>query len=209
MDQVIDYFFTHISPWAYLGHEEIQRLAARSGMTIHPRPVRLPDVFGATGGLPLAKRHPARQAYRFIEMQRWREKRNLPLNLQPKYFPADTERADRCAIALHQLGGQAMAFSGAAFRAVWVDDRNIADEAVLRDLLSAAGAQADAVLALADDEKIAGAYAENQETAIELGVIGSPCYVLNGEPFWGQDRLDLLEDALTSKRERYVPLSEQ
>ncbi len=206
MSVKIDYFYTHISPWAYLGHEPFREIANRHGAEIRPRPVDLSGVFDASGGLPLGKRHPARQAYRFIEMQRWKDKRAVPLTFKPKFFPTPPGLVDRCAIALQAAGGPAMDFSDAAFRAVWADDLNVAEEAVLGKILTDLGQDAKSVIAAATSEEVAGIYKQNQTDAIDLGVIGSPCYVLNGEPFWGQDRLDLLNDALASGRGPYAPL---
>ncbi|WP_346908929.1 2-hydroxychromene-2-carboxylate isomerase [uncultured Roseibium sp.] len=206
MPPVIDYFYTHISPWAYLGHQAFREIAAGHGAAIRLRPVDLSGVFDASGGLPLGKRHPARQDYRFIEMQRWREKRALPLTLKPAFFPTPPGLCDCCAIALSEQGGPAFDFTGLAFKAIWADEKNIAEEAVLSDLLSGLGQDAGAVLEAARSEDITAIYKQNQADAIELGVIGSPCYVLNGEPFWGQDRLDLLDDALASGRGPYKPL---
>lgn len=203
---MIDYFYTHVSPWAYLGHQAFVEIAAAHGQDIRFRPVNLAGVFEVSGGLPLAKRHPVRQAYRFIELQRWREKRGIALTLQPAFFPANPVLADCCAIAVAQAGGPVAACSERLFRAIWAEDRNIADEAVVAALLQETGLDADAILAAAQGAAVQEAYQENQRLAIELGVIGSPCYVLKGEPFWGQDRLDLLEDALTCGRDAFRPL---
>jgi len=202
----IDYFYTHISPWAYLGHAALLDLADRTGAFINPRPVGLGGVFDKTGGLPLGKRHPARQAYRFIELQRWRDRRGVDLTYKPKFFPTDPTLADCCTIALARTGGPAMEFTTAAFRAVWVEDKDIADETEVQVLLATAGANATAIIDAAKTDEVVAAYAQNQADAVTLGVVGSPCYVLNGEPFWGQDRLEILEDALVSGRPPYVPL---
>ena len=206
MSKVIDYFYTHYSPWAYLGHQAFKEVADRHGVTIRQRPVDLSGVFDASGGLPLGKRHPARQAYRFIEMQRWRDKRGLPLTFKPKFFPTPPGLCDCCAIALAEREGPAYEFAASAFKAIWVDDQNIAESDVLAGILESLGQDAETVLAAAQSDEIFALYARNQKEAIDLGVIGSPTYVLNGEPFWGQDRLDLLEDALTSGRGPYGAL---
>lgn len=206
MPATIDYFYTHISPWAYLGHSAFLEIAEMHGATVCPRPVDLSGVFAASGGQPLAKRHQARQDYRFIELQRWRVKRAVPLNFKPEFFPTPPTLADCCAIVLAEEEGQAMAFTKAAFEAVWVSDQNIADETVVLKLLEGVCVHPGAVLDAAGSDDAKAIYHNNQELAIGQGVIGSPCYLLNGEPFWGQDRLSLLDDALSTDREPFGPL---
>ncbi|MFN4009451.1 MAG: 2-hydroxychromene-2-carboxylate isomerase [Pannonibacter sp.] len=206
MSVTIEYFYTHVSPWAYFGHAAFLDLATLHGATVVFRPVNLGGVFDASGGMPLAKRHPVRQAYRLIELQRWRDKRNLPLNIHPSHFPADPTLADCCALALIEQGGPVAAFSDKAFRHIWAEEGDLNDRASLKALADAVGADGAQMLDLADSAGIKAVYAGNQARAVELGVIGSPCYVLDGEPFWGQDRLDLLADALVSTRAPYKPV---
>ncbi|MTI43025.1 2-hydroxychromene-2-carboxylate isomerase [Roseibium hamelinense] len=206
MSVVIDYFYTHISPWAYLGHNAFIELAQKHDVTVRARPVDLSGVFASSGGLPLGKRHPARQAYRFVEMQRWRDKRNVPLTMKPAFFPTPPALPDCCAIALAEAGKDALAFSASVFKAIWADDKNIAEEPVLAECLADLGHEPAAILKAAQSDEIKGIYTANQEQAVHQGLIGSPTYVLNGEPFWGQDRLEILEDALISKRGPYHPL---
>ena len=102
MAQTIPYYFSVISPWAYLGHAEFMQIAARHGLTVDYRPVDLGRLFAETGGLPLAKRHPARQRYRMLELQRWRARRDIPLVLRPKYWPFSAALADRLVVAVAQ-----------------------------------------------------------------------------------------------------------
>lgn len=206
MPVTIDYFYTHISPWAYLGHSVFLEITEMHGATIRPRPVDLSGVFAASGGQPLAKRHQARQDYRFVELQRWKAKRGVPLTFKPKFFPTPPSLADCCAIALAEDDGKAMAFTKAAFEAVWVSDQNIADEDVMLKLLEDLCASPAALLEAARSDHVTEIYRQNQEIAIGQGVIGSPCYVLKGEPFWGQDRLNLLDDALATDRAAFLPL---
>ena len=196
----VDYYLTVVSPFAYFGHDVFLEMMARTGARFRYRPVKLATVFAATGGAPLPKRHKARQHYRLLELQRWREKRGVQLNLMPAYFPADPTLADRSAIAIQNAGGDPGNFVGRAMRAVWAHDKNIADDHVVAGLLADAGQDATAILAEAAGEATAAAYDDNTEEAITLGVVGAPGFVLNGEPFWGQDRIDLLEDAITSGR---------
>jgi len=202
----LSYYFSLVSPWAYLGHAELGRIAAAHDVEIDYRPVNLMELFPDTGGLPLPKRHPFRQAYRFVEMQRWRDARDLPLVLKPKFWPFDFKLADRAMLTARRLGDQEathllIAF---AFRAVWVEERNLADEATLAEVAAAAGFDADALISAARSDEAAAEYAGNFERAREDGVFGSPSYVLDGEVFWGQDRLGMLDAALASGRPPYL-----
>ncbi|MBL6432541.1 MAG: 2-hydroxychromene-2-carboxylate isomerase, partial [Alphaproteobacteria bacterium] len=163
----------------------------------------LTTVFAETGGLPLAKRHPVRQAYRLVELQRWRAYRNIPLTLKPAHFPVNPELADRIALAIAVDGGPVAAYSLAVFQALWSDELDIAQESVHRAILERLGLNADATLDQASEKVIVERYMANQAEAIETGVFGSPSYVLNGEVFWGQDRLDLLDAALAEGARRF------
>jgi len=140
--RTIDYFFTLQSPWAYLGSAPFHVLAKRHGVAIRYRPVLLLNVFNETGGLPLAKRHPVRQAYRFVELQRWRAFRKAPLNLRPKGFPFDATLADCAVISLQEAGRSPEAYLAAAHRAVWVENRNLTGADEVGKVLEAAGEDA-------------------------------------------------------------------
>ncbi|KAB8192913.1 2-hydroxychromene-2-carboxylate isomerase [Lysobacter maris] len=196
----IDYYFTVISPYAYLGHAALLQSARETGARLHYRPVRIFELFEANGGLPLGQRAPARQRYRLVELQRWREARAVPLNLQPRHFPADPSLADRCAIVLAESGRDPGDYVSAAFRTVWADDRDIADRDQVAALLTANGFDAGAVIEAAEGEAVQAAYAANTAAAIAADLPGLPGYVLNGEPFWGQDRVEALRAALDSGR---------
>lgn len=206
MTQTIPYYFSVASPWAYLGHGEFLRIAARHGLTVDYRPVDLLRLFAATGGLPLAKRHPVRQRYRLVELQRWRARRDIPLVLRPKYFPFNPSLADRLVIAVARSGADVENCLPFVFRAVWAEQRDGADRAVLSGILDRSGLDSAALLPAADAAAVVAQYAKNLETAIADGVFGSPTYSLNGENFWGQDRLDLLEEAIASRRTPFVPV---
>jgi 2-hydroxychromene-2-carboxylate isomerase len=186
MPRIIDYYFSLVSPWAYIGHAPFMEIAQKHGVEINYKPVFLGRVFSETGGLPLAQRHPARQRYRILELQRWREKRALSFNISPKHWPFDVNLADRFVIAITASGKSPDAFLRRAFAAVWEEERNLGDPLVLSVL-------AEAI------------YALNLENAVAGDVFGSPAYVLDGEVFWGQDRLELLDDALSSGRAPYTP----
>jgi len=206
MTRHIEYFYTHLSPWAYLGHAAFMEIAGRHGVQIRPRPVDLSGVFDASGGLPVAKRHPIRQQYRWIELQRWQAKRGMAFTLKPQHFPVSPRLADCCAIVLARAGQDVLGYSAAVFRALWLHDQDISRPETLYRVLGGMGVAAEEVVAEAQSRGIVALYAQNQADAIATGVIGSPCYVLNGEPFWGQDRLGLLDDALRSRRPPFHPL---
>ncbi|MGO1071839.1 2-hydroxychromene-2-carboxylate isomerase [Lysobacter sp. CA199] len=199
----IDYYFSLISPYAYLGHAPVLALARETGSRLVYKPVRIFELFAANGGLPLGQRAPARRRYRLVELQRARAQRGVPLNLTPKFFPVDPSLADRCAIALCAAGRDPAAYMDAAFRAIWVDDRDLADRAVLAQLLRDDGHDADAIFAAADSDAVGVSYQANTAAAIDADLPGLPGYVLRGEPFWGQDRVEALREALVSGREPF------
>ncbi len=199
----IDYFFTLISPWAYLGHRALIDLAARHGAVVQFRPVMLGKVFENAGAVPLAQRSQARQDYRFLELQRWSARRGLALNLRPKHFPTSPALADKTVIAIAESGRDPGDYAEAVFRACWTENRDIADRAVLAEKLTDRGEEPDAILAAAASEAVERIYGEHTAEAVRLNALGSPTYVLHGEIFWGQDRLDMVEEALASRRPPY------
>lgn len=196
----IDYYFSLVSPFAYLGHTALREAARDTGAVVRYRPSRIFDLFAANGGLPLGQRAPARQRYRLYELQRWRARRDLPLNLAPKGYPVDPGLADRCAIVLIEAGADPGDYALSVFDALWAQEQDIADPAVLARLLSAHGFDAERVLADADSAQAEAIYRRNTEAAIAADLPGLPGYVLDGEPFWGQDRIDDLHAALRSAR---------
>lgn len=163
MTRQIDYIFSLVSPWAYLGSARFHAMAAKHGYAITYRPVSLPAVFKETGGLPLAQRPTTRQLYRWSEMQRWRDHLKIPLTLRPKFFPVDVTLADRAILALIEQGATPQRFIEAAHAAIWVEDRNLADEAVVAEVLSACGHDAAATLARAKTDAIGAIYAGHGE----------------------------------------------
>ncbi|MDJ0933456.1 2-hydroxychromene-2-carboxylate isomerase [Breoghania sp.] len=206
MKPTIDYYFALILPFAYLGHVSSLDVAEKHGATIRFFPVNLGALFSETGGLPLSKRHSARQSYRWLELQRWREARKMPLNFQPAHFPTDPTLADCTAIVLAQYGGNVADFAHRAYRACWELDRDIADEHVIAGILDDLGERKGDLLVAARSDDVKSLYAQNARQAAAAGAFGSPVYRLNGEAFWGQDRLELLGSALESGRAPYRPL---
>jgi 2-hydroxychromene-2-carboxylate isomerase len=191
----IDYYVSPQSPWTYLGHQRLADIARAAGARINVLPVDLGGkVFPVSGGLPLAKRAPQRQAYRLVELKRFAEHLGVAMNLQPKFFPVAGDDAARLIIAVdsNEGGAVAMALTGAILRAVWAEDRNIADERELAALLTALKLPAQR-LDDAHSQAVQERYDAHTQRAIDAGVFGAPSYVIDGELFWGQDRLDFVQ----------------
>ncbi len=193
----IDYYFAPQSPWTYLGHARFAAMAQAAGAEVRPMPVDFGKIFAASGGLPLAKRAPQRQAYRLVELARFRDHVGVPLNVQPKFFPVPADRAARLLIAVdrHDGSAAAMQLAGTVLGGVWADQRNIDDAADLAQMLAEHGLPARRIDDAQADE-IGQRYAADTQRAIDLGVFGAPTYVIDGELFWGQDRLDFVERRL-------------
>jgi carboxymethylenebutenolidase len=192
----IDYYFTPISPWAFLGSERFHAITTKAGAEVAYRPVNFGTIFPASGGLPLAKRAPQRQAYRLVELRRWADHLGIPLNPTPTTFPQSDELAALTLIAAEEAGADLAALSTALGRAIWVEDRNIADPDTVREILARYGVGSELVERAGSDEIRARRIAYTEQ-ALAAGVFGAPSYVVNGEIFWGQDRLDFLERALS------------
>ncbi|NIO39313.1 MAG: 2-hydroxychromene-2-carboxylate isomerase, partial [Burkholderiales bacterium] len=167
-----------------------------TGASVNVLPVDYKKIFPATGGLPLKQRAPERQAYRLVELQRWRDYLGIPLNLEPKYFPADDRAAALMIIAARQRGDDALTFSHGLLRAVWAEERDIADKDTLIAIANEAGLDGNTLIRVSADTELAAVWERDTETAIKRGVFGAPSYVVDGEIFWGQDRLDFLERKL-------------
>jgi 2-hydroxychromene-2-carboxylate isomerase len=196
----IDYYFISSSPFAYLGHRAFHELAASHGAEIRYKPINIGGVWEKSGSVPLGQRTPLRQRYRRIELQRIADMRGLPLELEPKFFPVDPGLADRCVIALVGQGADPAGFIWRVHQGVWARNENIADPQQLAAYLAAEGHDAEAVLKAADEPNAAETLARNTSEASDADAVGAPVYVLNGEPFWGQDRLDHLAHALETAR---------
>jgi len=196
MPWTVDYYLSPMSPWTYLGHARFAQMLARSGAQVNVKPVDYGRIFPVSGGLPLKQRAPQRQAYRLIELRRWREHLGVPLNLEPKYFPYAADAASFMIIAAdRQHGAQvAMRLAYGIMQACWVHERDCADAGTLDEI--AAGVGVDGAALRTGESEAKAAYGAYTQEAIERQVFGAPSYVLDGEVFWGQDRLDFVERAL-------------
>jgi 2-hydroxychromene-2-carboxylate isomerase len=198
-ERFIDYFDAMSSPWTYLGHKRFEALAQRHGLTIRHKPMDLLKVWSVSGGLPLKQRAQQRQVYRHLELKRWSEILQVPCNLEPAFHPVADRRACYLVIAAMRQGLDWSRLTYAVLSAVWVEDRNIADHATLVAIADETGLDGKALLASTDDEAVKAEYEANTEEAIRIGVFGAPAYVYEGELFWGQDRLLMLDWRLSQK----------
>lgn len=196
MAKTVDYYVFLASPWAYLGSQRFADIARRHGAAVRIIPMAAAEVFPVSGGLPLAKRAPQRQAYRIVELKRWREFLGVPLNLQPSFFPMNEALAARLVIAAREAGQDAVGLAHAMMRAVWAEDRNIADAEVLEQIVTETGLDPAKLFAAAESDAVQAEYARGTQQAIDANVFGAPSYVIDGEIFWGQDRLDFVDRAL-------------
>ncbi|OXT02205.1 hypothetical protein B7H23_04620 [Notoacmeibacter marinus] len=190
----IEHYYWIISDWAYLGSKRLNALAAKYRLEVDHYPVRLLDVYAKTGGIPLPDRSIERQTYRFEEMRRWRDRLNMPLVLEPTGFPPNDELASCLVYAHKSRGGDVGELSAGIMAALWAESRDISDPAVLSDICREHELDGDALLDLARDRSIIAELDQKTADAIGKGVFGSPFYIYRGHRFWGQDRLDFLEE---------------
>jgi 2-hydroxychromene-2-carboxylate isomerase len=205
MDRVIDYYLAPQSPWTFLGHTRFVALARDCGAAIRVWPVDLARIFPATGGVQLLQRPKERQSYRLLELARWSEELGMPLNLQPKFFPVASNDASRRIVAAATTFGsdRALDLALATHRAVWIEERDIADAATLDAIAAACGFDAAALGELAASPDVHARYEANTTEALAEEIFGAPTYIPRFGPakdqrFWGQDRLDALARALAT-----------
>lgn len=189
----IDYYFSTLSPFTYFAGTRLEEIAARHGARIVYRPFDIMALFSRTGGQPPQERHANRQAYRVQDLARSAAIAGMAINLRPAHFPTNAAPSSYAIIAAQSRGGGDVGrLVHATLRAVWAEERDIADEAVIRDVLESTGF--DPSLAQSGLLEGAEAYGRNLEEAVAAGVFGSPFYITDDDQrFWGQDRLDHLE----------------
>jgi len=195
----IDYYFTVLSPWAYLAGARLEEMAARHKADISYKPLDIGQLFGRTGGTAPKDRHPSRMEYRMQELKRWSKALEMPMNHQPAHWPTNGAPASYAIIAAQTAGGGDLgALVHGIMKACWAEEKDIAEDDVVKACLKGAGFDPS----LSDKGMLAGAetYAANLEEAVNVGVFGSPFYICDdGERFWGQDRLDALDAHLSAK----------
>jgi len=198
MKKNIEYYFSPMSPWAYLGHERLNTIATRVGANIELRPVDPMKLFAATGGVPLAKRPVQRQKYRIYELNRWKSFLQSPIIIEPDFFPYNPLTASLVVIATDKLFGQhkGMLITQKLMEGCWVHNRDMGSDEEIRNCIEACDIDSETVMQSITTQETMNQYDENTELAIKNDVFGAPTYRIDGEPFWGQDRLDFVERAL-------------
>ena len=193
----IDYYLSLASPWSYLGHERLLNIAEKHQASISIYPVDLSIILPATGGIPLPKRSQQRKDYRMRELTRWREFLEVPLTLQPKYFPVSDQIAAAMVLAIREKdANQAIQFAGCCLRAIWAEERDISDRSTLVSIAKENNVDGEALME--QEEMMLSSRRADSEAAIERGVYGAPTYIVEDEVFWGQDRLDFVDRKLAS-----------
>lgn len=198
MTKTVDLYYSHTSPWTYLGWQRFHAIAKKAGAKVNYWPVDYGKIFPVSGGLPLKQRPPQRQAYRMMELKRWKAHLGIPLTLEPKHFPTNESLAAHMAIAVRRRGLDIAAFSFAVLRGCWAEEKNVGDPDTLVALANGLGMDGKALIAEAESAPVQAERERDNQAAIALGVFGAPTFVIDGELFWGQDRLDFVERKLAS-----------
>jgi 2-hydroxychromene-2-carboxylate isomerase len=189
----IEYYLSVVSPWSYLGHKRFCGIARDNSAEIHYLPIDSSILFAKTGGLALKDRSPQRKRYRMQELRRWRSRLELELNLEPQYFPTDSNLASRVIIGAIEAGHDVAELVYELMRTVWVREEDVSETSVVIGAIERSGGSADDLLAAANHSNVQDIIIENSEQAVSKGVFGVPSYVVGEEVFWGQDRLEFLD----------------
>jgi 2-hydroxychromene-2-carboxylate isomerase len=192
----IDYYLFPLSPFSYLAGLELEAVAARREASIAYKPVQLPRILAEVGTPAVKDRHASKRKYRLQELARLARAKGMPINLQPRYWPTNPMPASAAIVTAQGAGGDVGGLVHGFLRAVWAEERDIAEDATVREVLAAAGFDPG----LADRGLLSAVETveRNTDEAIRRGVFGVPSYLVGEEVFWGQDRLALLEAHLAA-----------
>ena len=197
MQKTIEYYYSARSIYAYFGAARIVALARRFGHRLLHLPVDLSRVVPAAGSQPFAERSATQRRYQFgREIERWSEYLAIPALVDPTHHYGDRALPSGFLIAAQDQGQDADTLHHAVLQALWRDDRDIGDPAVLGAIARECGIDPAPLLAAALTPPTQAGFAAATEAAIAAGILGSPSYVVDGEMFYGQDRLMMVERAL-------------
>lgn len=196
MTKTVEFYFDLGSPTAYLAHKRLGQLSTQYGLQVHYVPMLLGGVFKATGNAsPVTI--PAKGKYMLEhDLPRFAQRYGVPLNFNP-WFPINTLNLMRGAIAAGRLGCMDT-YVDRSYDAIWVEQKNMGDPAVVSQVLKEAGLDADDLIALSQDPGVKAELVANTEAAVARGVFGAPTLFLEGAMYFGQDRLDFIEEAIKS-----------
>jgi 2-hydroxychromene-2-carboxylate isomerase len=198
-------FYSLSSPWAYFAGPQLQDIVRRHRVRLLLKPYDFQAVVPKTGGIPLRTRPEPRRSYHALELDRWRRHLGMPLNLAPKHYPSDgqppdwNKRPGWMVIAAQLRGEDAFVLSHALLRALWAEERDTSDAATRIAIADENGYDGAALQALERSDAVQAAYAAYTDEALRLGVFGAPTFILDGERFWGQDRLAFVDRALAMR----------
>jgi 2-hydroxychromene-2-carboxylate isomerase len=199
----LDCYYSLSSPWAYLGGPRLQDIVRRHRAKLALKPYDFQAIVPKTGGVPLRTRPPARRRYHQVELDRWRRYLGMAMVIEPKYYPqsmpADPDwnkYAGWTVIAAQDAGLDAFPLSHALLRALWAEERDISLPQVRQAVADENGYDGAALVGVERSERVQALYRQFSDEAEGLGVFGAPTFVLEGELFWGQDRLEFVDRAL-------------
>jgi 2-hydroxychromene-2-carboxylate isomerase len=194
----IDYYVSLNSPWTHLGAARIEAMAMAHDATMRIFSVDFGAIFANSGGLPLPRRSPQRQAYRLQELARWRDHLSIPIQIKPKFFPANEQLSSGCVIGVRETIGDQSAIKLAhrILKALWQEEKNPADPSTMASLITDIGLDAGSVMKLGGDPKWAERRLADTQAALDRNVFGAPSYVIGDDIFWGQDRLEFVQRRL-------------
>ena len=200
MTKTVEYFLAPQSPYAYLGHDRFVSITKKAQATVLIKPFDVAKIFSLSGGVPVAQRPLQRQAYRLVELQRWSSYLNKPFVLQPAFFPVSGDPGSKLIIAAQQAYGteKALALAGALGSAIWAEEKNITDLMTLEAIASNLKLDGAKLVAALESDAVLKSFNQHTEEAIAAQVFGVPWYRIDGDDFWGQDRLDFVERALNA-----------
>ena len=193
MKKVVTYFHSLSSPWAYLGGPRFHALIRKHALQVVLRPT---TIVTENGGIPLRSRPDARQSYHELELDRWRKRLAMPLVLRPRHYPTDPQYSARMVIAADRLGLDALGLGHALLHALWSEEQDVLLPQVRQAVADRLGMDGARLLVMAESDEIQQAWRQSHDEAIANGVFGTPTYVYEGERFWGQDRLEFLDERL-------------
>ena len=198
MAESIDAYYWIHSDWAYFGGPRLKEMARRHGLQVNHRPVDLATVYARTGGIKLPYRSAERKNYRLLEMRRFRDLLQMPINLEPRFFCVTGHLPSWFVIAAQAEGHDVADLSQAIMKAIWVDDQDAEDGRTLVSIANGLGLDGEVILARAIDPRTELIYMRYTNEASARGVFGAPFYFFRDEGFWGQDRLEMLDARIAS-----------